>query len=164
MKVKIVNKFNYSTIVNLDKNTRLSPHFRLFEVANNKGDKSIEQMILSPRFDDFLGQIEEFRVWWNKPMNCNSCFRQVEYNRSIGGAENSLHLLALAFDWGESLTYSQRVAVYTKWREITTKAGRIGGINFYPWGCHIDSYEDLFGHRAFVIRDKDRIVNYVPKP
>ena len=164
MKVKIVNKFGYSVIVNLDKNIRLTPHFRLFELANNEGDKSIPQMILSPEFDDFMALLEEFRVWWDRAMNCNSCFRQVEYNKRIGGASNSLHLLALAFDWPVTLTYSQRVAVYTRWKAICEKAGRIGGINFYPWGSHLDSREDLFGYTSFVIRDGDKIVNYIPKP
>ena len=164
MKVLIINKTGCSFTVNLDKNTRIYPHFKLYELANNEGDTNTHQMILSPEIDDFMALIEDFRRWWNKPMNCNSCYRQPEYNKSVGGDWNSLHLKALAFDWGVQLTYAQRVAIYQQWYYITTRAGKVGGINFYPWGCHLDASENLFGHKSFVIRDHKRIVPSVPHP
>ena len=164
MKVQLINKAGSSIIVNMDKNTRLYPHFRLFELANNKGDATKPQMLLSPENDNLMLAIEEFRGWWGKPINCNSCFRQREYNRLIGGASNSLHLLARAFDAAEDLSYKQRIAWYETWRSICRRGGYIGGINFYPWGAHLDINEDYFGHTNFVIRDKDTIVNYVPRP
>lgn len=164
MKVLIKNKAGYAVTVNMDKNTRLYPHFRLFELANNEGNNKLPQMLLTPENDDFMMLIEAFRSWWGKPMTCNSCYRQSGYNRTVGGASNSLHLDALAFDWGVQLTYAQRVAVYQQWYYITTRAGKVGGINFYPWGCHLDASENRFGHKSFVIRDGDRIVPAVPRP
>ena len=47
MKVLLKSRTGSSNIVNMDKNAYISPHFRLFELANNKGDKTIQQMILS---------------------------------------------------------------------------------------------------------------------
>lgn len=164
MKVQIINKTGASVIATMDKSAQIYPHFKLYELANNKGRSDIPQMILSPAVDDFMALVEDFRGWWGRGMNCNSCYRQPAYNKMVGGAANSLHLQALAFDWPVSLDYQARVRVYQKWYEITKRAGRVGGINFYPWGCHIDSNEDYFGHREFVIRDGDVIVPFVPKP
>lgn len=164
MKVQMINRSGLSAIVNMDKNTRLYPHFRLFELANNKGNTNIPQMLLSPEQDNLLCCVEELRGWYGKPINCNSNFRQKEYNKSIGGASNSLHLLARAFDAGIELSYKQRVAWYETWKSICKRGGFIGGINFYPWGVHLDINEDYFGHTKFVIRDKNTIVNYVPRP
>lgn len=164
MKVQLINKSGISTIVNMDKNTRLYPHFCLFELANNKGNTNIPQMLLSPQQDNLLCCVEELRGWYGKAINCNSCFRQKDFNKSIGGAANSLHLLARAFDAGIDLSYRERVAWFETWRAICKRGGFIGGINFYPWGVHIDINEDYFGHTDFIIRDKDKIVNYVPRP
>lgn len=162
MKVQIINKGGYPFIVNMDKNTQLYRHFKLWELANNKGVTTKPQMLLTPEQDNLMLCIEALRDWWNRPMNCNSCYRQTVYNKSIGGASNSLHLLARAFDWGVDLSYKQRVAVYETWKSITKRGGFIGGINFYPWGVHLDANEDYYGHTDFIIRDGDIIVPYVP--
>lgn len=164
MKVKLLSKTGASSIVTMDKNAQITPHFKLWELANNKGNANIPQMILSAEIDDFLGLIEEFRGWWNKGMNCNSCYRQQDFNKSVGGSWNSLHLLALAFDWAQALDYTGRVRVYQAWYDITKRAGKVGGINFYPWGCHLDAHEDYYGHKDFVIRQGNVIVTRVPKP
>ena len=164
MKVEIRNKAGYSFIVNMDKNTRLYPHFRLFELANNEGDTNIPQMLLTPESDEFMLLVEQLRCWWDKPMNCNSNYRQRAYNKRVGGSSNSLHLEALAFDWPVILTYAQRIAVYNQWMDITRRAGKIGGINFYPWGLHIDANEDKFGYKHFVIRNGKTVVQSVPRP
>lgn len=138
----------------MDKNTQLYPHFKLWELANNKGDANKPQMLLTPAQDDLMICIENLREWWARGINCNSCFRQPLYNKAVGGSSNSLHLYALAFDWGVDLSYSQRVAVCEQWKSITKRAGKIGGINFYDWGVHLDANEDYFHHNNFVIRDK----------
>lgn len=164
MKVLLKNKGGGSVIVNMDKNTQLWPHFKLWEVANNKGDTKDYQFILSPETDDFMLMIEQLRSWWNKPMTCNSCFRQVQYNKAVGGDPKSLHLQARAFDWGVNLTYQQRVAVCRQWSEICRRSGRTGGINFYTWGVHLDDHEDYYGYKQFVIRDGDKVVQFVPRP
>lgn len=164
MKVLLKSRTGSSNIVNMDKNAYISPHFRLFELANNKGDNTIPQMILTAEVDRFLGFVEQFRVQYNKPMNCNSCYRQPAYNKSIGGAANSLHLEALAFDWPEQLNYDGRLYVYDLWRTITEKGGAVGGINYYPWGCHLDANEDKYGHTGFIIRrGSNTIVDKVPR-
>ena len=163
MKVLIINKSGCSFTVNIDKDTRIYPHFKLWELANNQGDSKQPQMILSPAVDDLMQLIEALRCWWHKPMTCGSCFRQKAFNKKVGGASNSLHLEALAFDWNVKLTYALRVAVYQQWRALTHQAGKIGGINFYPWGVHLDANEDRFGHKSFVIRDGNKIVDEVPR-
>lgn len=164
MKVLLRSKTGSSNIVNMDKNVYISPHFRLFELANNEGDKTIPQMILHADFDRFIVLLEQFRTQYGKPMNCNSNFRQVAYNKAVGGAPNSLHLEALAFDWPVDLDYSGRLYVYDLWRTITEKGGAVGGINYYKWGCHLDANEDKYGHTSFIIRRGSyTIVDKVPR-
>lgn len=164
MKVLLKSRTGSSNIVNMDKNAYISPHFRLFELANNDGDKTIQQMILSAEVDRFLTLLEQFRVQYNQPMNCNSCYRQPAYNKKVKGAANSLHLEALAFDWPVQLDYNGRLYVYDLWRTITEKAGAVGGINYYPWGCHLDANENKYGHTSFIIRrGSNTIVNSVPR-
>lgn len=164
MKVEITSKCGNKYVVNVDKNAQIYPHFKLWELANNKGRTDLPQMLLNADVDNFLSMIEEFRGWWGKPMTCNSCYRQPEYNASIGGAVNSLHLRALAFDWGQTLTYEQRVAVCNQWGAICKRRGKIGGINFYPWGVHFSFDESVFGYNHFIIRNGNTIVNSVPRP
>lgn len=164
MKVKLINKTGNETIVSMDKSVQLYPHFKLSELANTKGDSKQPQMILSPDVDEFMSMIEEFRGWWGKGMHCNSCYRQPEFNASIGASPRSLHLQALAFDWGQTLTYEQRVAVYWQWYNICKRRGKIGGINYYPWGVHFDANEEKLGNKSFVIRNGTTRVYSVPRP
>lgn len=165
MKVELTNKCGTKVIVNMDKNTQIYPHFKLYELANNKGRADLPQMVLNPTVDDFMFMIEEFRGWWGRGMHCNSCYRQEGFNATVAGAsKNSLHLRALAFDWGQVLTYEQRVAVCNEWSAICRKHGKIGGINFYSWGVHFAYDETVFGYNHFIIRDNNKIVMSVPRP
>lgn len=124
------------------------------ELANNSGDANKPQMYFDKEVDEFLDMIQEFRMWYAKPMTVSSCFRQAEYNRKVGGASNSLHLQAKALDWKVSLTSAQLKNVQHKWAEICLAHKRIGGINLYSWGVHLDAFEDKFGAKSFVVRDK----------
>lgn len=154
MKVKILNKCGKSAIVNMDKSLQLYPHFKLQELANNLGDPKQPQMILSPEQDELLWMIEQLRSWWNKPMTCSSCYRQPDFNKSVGGDANSLHLQALAFDWKVNVTDRQRTDIVNYWKNLCDIRHHVGGINLYTWGFHLDASEDKFGYTAFKIRDK----------
>ena len=164
MKVEFTNQANCKFIAELNRNTQIYPHFKLYELANNKGKTDIPQMILTPEVDEFFVLVEKFRGMIGRPFNVNSCYRQTDYNKGVGGSRNSLHLRALALDVAfPSLSYAERLTLYTGWRTITQAAGKIGGINFYSWGIHIDSNEKLFGHEQFVIRNgSNKIVDRVP--
>lgn len=153
MKVQLINGAGCIVTVSMDKNIQLYPHFKLWELANNEGDAKKAQMILSPKQDAFMLLIEQFRCEYNKPMTCNSCFRQPAYNKKIGGDKNSLHLQALAFDWGVSYNKALDNYVINTWRAICEASGKIGGLNLEPYGYHLDANEEHFGHTKFVIRN-----------
>lgn len=154
MKVKIqLIKTGYEVIADIPEDTKLARNFTLRELANNEGNPKLPQMIINSRVDTFLRMIQDLREWYKKPMIVNSCYRQPDYNRSKGGLDNSLHLLALALDWGVMHTEQQRAHVTEKWREICNNYGRIGSIIYYDWGYHLSGYEDLVGTQKFTIRD-----------
>lgn len=67
------------------------PSFSIKEIAC-KGDGLI--LIHSPSLD----KLQLFRDMVNCPVILNSAFRSKEYNKQIGGAPKSQHLLGRAFD------------------------------------------------------------------
>ena len=129
------------SVINLDKNTQLSPHFKLSELANNKGDIKLPQYEINAHTADFLTMIEELRVWYNKPITCNCCYRQAGYNsEQCGALPDSLHLEGLAFDWGVKHNKVQQQHVIEKWLLINQAHGTQGVIGIYPWGYHLSPY------------------------
>ena len=75
---------------------RLTPHFRLSEFVNALDGS---RMYLDSDFIPFVLQLEEFRLWYGRPMNITSGYRTAAYNRKVGGASNSMHLKGLAVDY-----------------------------------------------------------------
>lgn len=111
----------------------LTPHFRIFELMCKDSYSNINTF---PRVNkniiNFLFALEEFRVWYNKPMNINSCFRSEEVNDRVGGSVKSNHLTATAIDWDVStIIYGMsperlkqfRENVIRKWLELGEKYG-----------------------------------------
>lgn len=47
---------------------------------------------------DFVNQLDEIRDCVGRPLLVNSGYRTKSYNRKVGGAENSLHLIGCAVD------------------------------------------------------------------
>lgn len=131
---------------------KIRKNFTLSELANNKAQDTVK-FVYNRQVAEFLDCIQELRDWLNKPMQVNSCYRTARYNASCGGSSNSLHLDALALDWGVVHTNAQRENVKKKWREICEKHGKVGGINIYSHGYHLDVNEEKFGYKSFVIRD-----------
>lgn len=134
---------------------QIRPHFALKELANNKGDATKPQFIIDEKVDLFLDMIEEFRKWFNKPMNISSMFRQESFNASVGGDKNSAHLHGCALDWWmPGHTSEQRRNVTAKWEQLCKKYKVVGSLNYYSSGYHLEIYSDLwYGQEQFQIRD-----------
>ncbi len=142
-----------TALISLPGTFRIRPHFALSELANTKTSEKV-QFCYNAEVASFLDMIEEFRRWFNLPMTVNSCFRAPKFNASVGGDAKSLHLQARALDWGiRGHTEQQRKNVTEKWRELCLKYGKVGGINYYDWGYHLDDHEDYFSHHTFQVRD-----------
>lgn len=133
---------------------RIVKNFTLDEMTNKQASDEIK-LVLTPEVVEFAQMMQELRNWYNKPMMVNSWYRTKLFNAKCGGASNSVHLDGRACDIGISnLTDLQFKHFTDKWKQICKKHNKIGGINRYTWGMHFDNYEDKFGYKKFVIRDK----------
>jgi len=147
---------NHGKIENWDPSRKLCEHFTLKELANNQGNPAIPQYILDTRVERFLSMLEEFRQWFNKPMNINGSYRQPAFNAKTKGADPaSAHTHACAVDWGISgHSDVQRNNVKLKWHELCKKYGTIGAVNFYTNGYHLEAYSDIwYGSTSNQVRD-----------
>ena len=154
MKVKILTE-GYYTIDYWNTSFHLTPHFTLGELANNAGDSSQPQYVFSKYSARFNEVLEYFRtVKYGKAIAVNSCYRQPDYNKSIGGDSNSAHLMACALDFNAN-GKTQGDAIAQMWKESCENFGIIGAINLYDGYIHIEAFSDVcYGNKSFVIRDK----------
>ena len=75
-----------------DANEYMSPHFKVKEFACKDGAR--------PRVVDLnlIWLLEGMRIHYDKPVFINSGYRTVSYNKTIGGASNSMHTYGIAAD------------------------------------------------------------------
>ncbi len=67
------------------------PNFTPKELAS-KGNGEVRVNIVA------LNMLQALRTAWGKPLHLNSVYRNPAYNKKVGGAKRSLHLLGMAFD------------------------------------------------------------------
>lgn len=124
---------------------RLTPHFKLREFVHRHPDGSGE-IYFTCTFFDFVQMLEEFRVWYNRPINITSGYRPPEYNVSVGGSPNSSHLKSLAVDFplpaafaGYSLPRKREFLqnVQDKWKSICRARGFGCQCNWYDTYLHL---------------------------
>ena len=94
----------------------------------------------------FIQMLEEFRIWYNRPMNITSGYRTAAFNKKVGGASNSYHRKALAADFAlPSAYYNYSKArkeaflnnIKIKWYEICKKHGKTGSVIWYDSWIHL---------------------------
>lgn len=135
--------------------------FTLAEMAclatNNDTEPSL---ILTPEMVEFAQMMQEFRDWLKQPMKVSSWYRTHYINRKFGGSKSSVHLDGRACDIVfKDMTDEQFNKYMNKWLQICEKYNKIGGVNRYDWGMHFTNYEDKFGNKDFVIRDKRKNID-----
>ncbi len=69
----------------------IAPHFILSEFAC----PCCQQVMLHPQL---LKKLSELRKMLQRPVYITSGYRCINYNRQVGGAQNSYHLIGLAAD------------------------------------------------------------------
>jgi hypothetical protein len=147
---------------------RITEHFSLLELAN-KDDGG--WMMLNPKIIEFIQMVENFRRWYNEPINITSGFRTPSYNAKVGGAKDSMHLKALAMDFQtprhnktKHYTPAQWQNIIRKWREICLSMGIKGGsVEIAPSWVHLDVREWKDGRFCVMNHtDKQPASVYVP--
>ena len=136
---------NYS--VDLPEAFKLTKNFKLSELANTKGDPKKDQYLIteySMRFNELL---QQFRDWYGLPINPTSGYRQKEYNKIIGGSENSMHLYACACDFVDMGSEKDKKMI-SNWLRILNENRVIGSVNIYNnsrhFRYHIGAFTDVF--------------------
>ena len=76
---------------------------------------------------------DDIRDHFGKPVNINSAYRTVTYNKKVDGATQSQHLYGMAADISISGVSPKTVAEYAE-----TLLPKTGGIGIYQTFTHID--------------------------
>lgn len=101
-------------------------NFKVKEFACNDGTDKI--LIDS----ELVEKLQIIREYFGKPVIINSAYRTSTYNKKVGGATNSQHVLGKAADIRIASVKPSTVADFAK---------KIGfrGVGIYSWGCHLDT-------------------------
>ena len=123
---------NYNFIAEASASAQLEKNFKLSELANNAGDKSLPQYEVNIGSVLLVGMLQQLRDKVKKPIVVNSGYRQEEYNKEIGGDED----------------------IVTIWRQLCCENGTIGAINLYYKYYHLEIMSDVnYGSTKFEVRD-----------
>lgn len=113
----------------------VSPHFRWDEARCNDGTRVPARY--KANVIELMRRLELVRDYWDMPVTLLSCYRTEDYNRRIGGAKASQHLLGKAGDIVIAGTPPAAVYTVVDWM---MKNGTIpdGGLGKYKTFTHID--------------------------
>jgi len=117
--------------VTTDGDQPVGRHFKVSEFACRDGSDTV---LISSETVELLDKIREY---YDAPVHINSGYRTPTYNRSIGGAKHSQHMLGTAADFVVRGKTPQEV-------QQDLKAGKIfgehmGGLGCYRSFTHIDT-------------------------
>lgn len=114
---------------------RLTKNFDREEFDCNDGMQVPAELI--PNVIELARNLQVLRDEIKEPVRINSGYRHKAYNKKIGGAPSSQHILAKAADiTAKSYTPKQLAAVVEKL--IREKKLWFGGVGVYPGFIHVD--------------------------
>jgi uncharacterized protein YcbK (DUF882 family) len=113
--------------------TRISPHFTKEEFACSCGCRGQPDVP-----SDLIRVLEDVRTYFEQPVIINSGYRCYSYNKKIGGATYSQHLLGKASDIVVKGIANNIVQNY-----LLRKYPNIYGIGLYNTFTHIDVREGI---------------------
>ncbi len=119
--------------------TKLTKNFSLEEF--NCKDGSTIPLELLDNVMDLAEQLQILRDFIGKPIHINSGYRSPAYNRSVGGASKSQHILGKAADIRvDGIKPRELYGIITE----LVKDGRLkfGGIGKYATFTHVDIRKD----------------------
>ncbi len=115
---------------------KISPHFYLSEVACRDRNRTLPTgaaLASAERAAELMERIRQF--FGNLPITVNSWYRTEIYNKQVGGAKNSQHVLGRAVDF---TVQGVKPAEVQKRLAAVVKELGIGGLGCYPTFTHID--------------------------
>jgi len=126
-------------------------NFSLNEMMNKESNEKIN-LVITPQLVLFAEMLQVLRDYYKKRMDVTSWYRTKKFNAACGGSPNSAHLDGRAAD----ILISPRdfLSLTQLWEDICLEYRCIGGVNYYSNRMHFTNYEDKFGSKSFVIRDK----------
>ena len=128
--------------------------------------KNNGEILLNADFIDHVKRLQIFREWYNRPIKILSGYRTEEYNRKIGGAVNSKHMLGIATDFElpeEFYSFTDKRKdefvgnVIRKWSELCRADGFVGGIGIYDTFIHLDSRKTSQSGQTIVWDDRTTV-------
>lgn len=144
---------NYNFIAEAAASSQLEKNFKLSELANNAGDKSLPQYEVNIGSVLLVSMLQQLRDKVKKPIMINSGYRQEEYNKKIGGDAHSPHLKGWAADIRKISGYTDE-DIATMWRMLCMDNCTIGAINLYQTYYHLEIMSDVnYGSTKFEVRD-----------
>lgn len=103
----------------------LSPHFRVREFACKDGSDTIYIDTL------LVYYLQKIREHFGRPVRIHSAYRTPAYNKKVGGAQESQHVLGKAADIHIDGIEPKRIYDYAN-------SIGVGGLGLYPSFVHID--------------------------
>ena len=123
-------------LVKAEPDIQVSKHFRLSEFRPK--DSSYPAIRLHP---GLVGLLEQIRAAANCSIHVTSGYRPPEYNRMVGGEQNSFHTDGVAADiYADKLSTAQLYALCER------LVGDSGGVGYYPSQGFV--HVDVRGYRA----------------
>lgn len=123
--VKILAIKTYS--LKKDGNTKLSENFIVKEFACKDGS---DKILIDT---ELVKVLQKIRDHFGKPITINSAYRNATYNKKIGGASKSQHILGTASDIVVKGVAPLKVAQYAE-----SLLDNSGGIGLYKTFTHVD--------------------------
>ena len=114
---------------------RITENFSLSEFDCKDGTELPTSLL--PNVLDLADNLQVLRDYLGVPISINSAYRTLEYNRKIGGATNSQHLLGKAADIVVKFKTPDEVANAIKYL-ISEGKMKQGGLSAYDTFTHYD--------------------------
>jgi uncharacterized protein YcbK (DUF882 family) len=114
---------------------RITENFSLSEFDCKDGSELPTALL--PNVLDLADNLQVLRDYLGVPISINSAYRSLDYNRKIGGATNSQHLLAKAADIVVESKTSEEVTNIIKYLISEGKMVQ-GGLKAYKTFTHYD--------------------------
>lgn len=118
-----------------------SLHITWDELACKDGTLYPSLFVLDGRMTELVVMFERIRAIWDSPIIINSAYRTESYNKFVGGAVNSQHLLGKALD----LQPPADITVVDFYNTLKSQYKKLGikGLGRYKTFCHVDIRDSI---------------------